>query len=233
VDGLPDDRRRAERAGPGPLTGPAIRVVLFDYDGVVLPPSDFTRQLRREHGIEREQLRSFFDAEAWHRCLVGEADLERELAPHLDRWGWPGTPGEFLHLAFEREQEEDPRMLQVIRDLRAHGLRCALASNQERIRGSAMADRLGRARTFDHLFLSFALRARKPEAAFYERVGSELGEPAGGLLFFDDREENVAAARECGWNAEHFTSFETFREQLAAYVGLKPLDPRILFRTGD
>jgi len=236
VDGLPDERRRAERAGPGPLTAPAIRVVLFDYDGVVLPPSDFTRVLRREHGIDREQLRSFFDAEEWHRCLVGDADLERELAPHLETWGWPGTPAAFLRMAFEQERDEDPRLLRVIRKLRSQGLRCALASNQERIRGSALAERLGRARIFDDLFLSFELRARKPEATFYERVGGELGEPGCGLLFFDDREENVAAARACGWNAERFTGFEAFRAQLEAYscrLGSLQLDLGLLFRPDD
>lgn len=234
MDGLQAERRRAQGVGPGPLSAPPIRVVLFDYDGVLLPPSDFTAELRRHYGIEREQLRAFFDADAWRRCLVGDADLERELAPYLVDWGWPGNAAEFVAMAFDGQAGEDRRLLRAIGALRRRGLRCALASNQERIRGAALAGRLGSAGTFDDLFFSFELRARKPEAAFYERVAATLGEPGAGLLFFDDRPENVAAARGNGWNAERFTGFEAFPDQLAAYAGrLGSGDLELGFLFGD
>lgn len=184
---------------------------------MLLPPSDFTAELRRRYGIERERLVEFFHAEAWHRCLVGEAHLEREIEPYLESWGWPHGATDFLRMAFERERDEDARLSSVIRALRAGGVRCALASNQERIRGRALAERLERAGAFDALFLSFELGARKPEPAFYERVARALGVPGPGLLFFDDREENVAGAAACGWNAERFTTFESFLEQLGGY----------------
>jgi FMN phosphatase YigB (HAD superfamily) len=49
---------------------------------------------------------------------------------------------------------------------------------------------------------SFELGLRKPDAEIYRAVESGSGVAAGQILFFDDREENVEAARQRGWRAE-------------------------------
>ncbi len=54
---------------------------------------------------------------------------------------------------------------------------------------------------FDRIFWSCKLGARKPEPVIYRKVLAETGYPAGNVLFLDDREDNVMAAREVGLNA--------------------------------
>ncbi len=51
----------------------------------------------------------------------------------------------------------------------------------------------------DHRFASHELGVLKPDDAAYEAVERGTGVPAGEILFFDDRDVNVAAARRRGW----------------------------------
>ena len=69
---------------------------------------------------------------------------------------------------------------------------------------------------FRKVFTSHDLGLRKPEPAAFARVVSEIGVPAGRILFFDDSAENVAGARASGLQAVHVTSDTTVADTLAA-----------------
>ncbi len=53
-----------------------------------------------------------------------------------------------------------------------------------------------------HRFASHELGLNKPDPAIYHHVERQLGYTGKQILFFDDAEENVIAAREVGWRAE-------------------------------
>ncbi|RJK94803.1 HAD family hydrolase [Vallicoccus soli] len=57
------------------------------------------------------------------------------------------------------------------------------------------------ASAFDRLFFSGELGVAKPDPGIYARVDEELGTAPGDVLFVDDREVNVEAARAHGWRA--------------------------------
>lgn len=57
---------------------------------------------------------------------------------------------------------------------------------------------------FDFQVLSYEVGAVKPEPAIYAAVERQAAGPPGGILYFDDIPEYVAAARARGWQAEVF-----------------------------
>ena len=56
-------------------------------------------------------------------------------------------------------------------------------------------------RWFEHCFYSYEMGCVKPEALIYEKAQARIGVSADQVLFVDDREENVIAASEHGWQA--------------------------------
>ncbi len=54
---------------------------------------------------------------------------------------------------------------------------------------------------FDKVFFSCKMGSRKPEERIYRKVIEEIGVRANHVLFFDDKIENVQAARKLGINA--------------------------------
>jgi putative hydrolase of the HAD superfamily len=61
---------------------------------------------------------------------------------------------------------------------------------------------------FRHVFTSCTMGRRKPDAAAFAAIGTEIGVPLDRILFFDDTLENVEAARAIGMPAVHVRSLD-------------------------
>lgn len=182
-----------------------LTAVLFDADGVVQLASDYlhlrlTEALGRSPDEREACMDAIFAAEA--PALIGAASFETYLAPALRQLGAPCDVATVLGLW--REIDPDPAVLALVRRLRERGVFCALASNQERNRARHMSGTLGYARVFDSEFYSCDLGCTKPAAVFFEEVARRAGLDPARTLFIDDRPDNVAAARACGFEAEQF-----------------------------
>lgn len=66
-----------------------------------------------------------------------------------------------------------------------------------------------------HRFASHLMGVAKPDARAFREVERVTGAAGERVLFFDDREENVAGARACGWSA-HLIDYR--RDDTAAQV---------------
>lgn len=75
--------------------------------------------------------------------------------------------------------------------------------------------------TFDRRYVSGEMGMAKPDPAIYAALEADCGVAPGRLLFADDREENVTAARDRGWQAHLFNGSEGWARAL---VGAGLLD---------
>ncbi len=72
-------------------------------------------------------------------------------------------------------------------------------------------------RHFRAFVLSFQVGSRKPEAGIFQALILKAALPAAQILFIDDKEDFVSAARTQGLTAWHFVSPEEFQEQLSRH----------------
>lgn len=194
------------------------RAVIFDADGVVIHPQlRFAHYLAQTHDLTRAHTQEFFTG-VFLSCLTGQADLRQVLPPYLAAWGWSASLDDFLKRWFEEEDTVDQRLLETIRELRARGLRCALATNQERYRLAYMRQQMGFADRFDAVFGSAEIGCLKDDPRFYRHIEMALDLPGEALLFWDDSAANIAQARASGWRAEVYQSYDDFRPLLDRYL---------------
>ncbi len=111
----------------------------------------------------------------------------------------------------------DSRIVSVIRSLRQSDLVCCLATNQEKHRGQYMRNHMGFSVLFDHLFFSYTLATKKPDALFYQKVEDALGLKGDQILFWDDSPSHIAAAKARGWHAELYSTFDALEGKLPLY----------------
>ncbi len=69
---------------------------------------------------------------------------------------------------------------------------------------------------FDRLYVSGRMGVIKPEARIYEIVEEDCGIAPAGLIFADDRADNIAAAAARGWLTHHFDGWEGWARRLVA-----------------
>ncbi len=183
----------------------AIEAVLFDADGVLqtvsagvrdnlaqlLPPGDddvdgFIEELFK---VERP-------------ALADGSDVIPSFSALLRRRGSNADPGVILSILNSIVVHSE--MLGVVDRLRESGIKCYLASNQQRHRAKYMSETLGYRERFDRQFYSCWVGDAKPSRAYFEQVLAAIDLPPDRVLFLDDQEDNVAGARELGIHASVF-----------------------------
>jgi putative hydrolase of the HAD superfamily len=192
--------------------------MLFDADGVIISSKMFVEYLEKDFDISRTQTDKFFK-EKFTDCLVGKADLKTELEPYLIEWGWNNSVDDFLEYWFKAEHQIDKTLINRIQALRKLGIKCLVATNQEKHRAQYMLDKMGFSSSFDGLFSSARIGYRKPSLDFFDKVFQEL-QPItkDEVLFWDDTIANVRAASGYGFLAEQYTTFENFDRSLMRYI---------------
>lgn len=201
-----------------------VSTVLLDADGVVQTPGagwiDTLASLSGVPDKADEFLTAVFAAEK--PSLIGQSNFEADLAEVLARWQSPACISEALAVWHLIEPQE--MVLAQVAELRRQGVRVSLATNQQVSRADFMTDTLGYGVSFDDLFYSCHLGQAKPDVRYFQTILDRLLQPAGEVLFVDDNEPNVLAARAAGMHAEVYdlrTGEAGLRALLADY-GLVP-----------
>jgi putative hydrolase of the HAD superfamily len=181
-----------------------IDAVLFDADRVIQrPTSDLWAALKSvgsRIGAGDQLVEDLLSAE--NRSLTGQRDFKQAIIEILDRWGSTISPSEILDLWHHFETE--PVVMSLIQQLRANGVDCHLATNQQTYRRNVMHDERHYGDWFDQTFYSCDLGVAKPAPAFFEAILRSIDRPADSVLFIDDRQINLAGAKSVGIHAERF-----------------------------
>jgi putative hydrolase of the HAD superfamily len=133
-------------------------------------------------------------------CTV--AEFERLLAARLVRIDGKPVPADGLLTRMLSASAPVPAMYQLIRDLRAKGVRTALLSNSWGSGGYPREDFPG---LFDAVVISAEVGMRKPEPRIFHHAAQLLGSVPAECVFVDDLEANVKAAAGCGMTGVHHT----------------------------
>ena len=185
-----------------------IRAVAFDLMDTVLS-DPFREALQAATGLELEDLFARRDPSVYPAFERGELDEDAYWA-HYRAAGIEVDPERF-HRVRRAGIGWLPGMPELLDELEGHVLRVT-ASNYPRWVEDVAADHLdGR---FDRVLASCHLGARKPEPDFYRRLLAEIDLPAPAVLFVDDRQANVEAARAEGLAAHRFTGVVPLRRWL-------------------
>jgi putative hydrolase of the HAD superfamily len=130
-----------------------------------------------------------------------------EFRAHLrDLLGLPDGPEIDAALRAAWAQAYEPAAT-VLRVVARHPGPTALLTNNGPLLEEALAHELAPVGdAFDHVLISWRLGAAKPEPQAFHLATAALGVAPEQVLFADDSEVNVAAAREAGWRAIPFTT---------------------------
>ena len=114
-----------------------------------------------------------------------------------------------------------PGVAELLEQLRGRGVATACLTNCNAIHWEQLRDpnsRFAALGTLDHHFASHLTAARKPDPLAFENVEQCLRVPAECILFFDDREENIAGAVWQHWQTQLINPDQDPVHQLDKYL---------------
>lgn len=187
-----------------------LRTVAFDLMDTVLH-DPYREALEAGTGLPLAELleRRGDHWDAWPAFERGELSEEEYWQLHEER----GVPVD--REAFHQARREGYRFLrgmgELVEELRGQVV-CVVASNYPAWITELEAELL--AGRFDAVYSSHHLGVRKPDAAFFRQLLRRTGTEPDELLFVDDRQVNVDAARELGIRAHRFDGVSSLAARL-------------------
>lgn len=185
-----------------------FRLVVFDLGQVLIRVCDGWPDACARVGvsIDRAEPDATIAAkmiEIVHRWDSGSIDLEQfahEIAPLHDI-----SPADVIRVHDGYLLGPFPGAVELVDELNARGLKTACLSNTNaghwdlmNTPGAANFLPLDR---MTYRFASHLIGCCKPDARIYQHVEAQTGFAGSQIMFFDDRAENVQAARQRGWRA--------------------------------
>lgn len=195
-----------------------IAAVLFDIGGVVIELNNFTTFLQGE-GIEDTDAFS----NKWLTCPAvrafenGSIDADTFVTSVIDDLELNMTPEGFRDAFLRWPKGFFDGARDLIRETATHVTTGCLSNTNPIHWQSEWGDELKPGQLFDHQFLSFEIGLLKPDAAIYTHAISVVGMRAEQILFLDDNQLNVDAAREAGLQAERVYGVDQSRQVLQRF----------------
>jgi putative hydrolase of the HAD superfamily len=191
-----------------------IHAVVFDIGNVVcsFEPDRRLNALAQCTGLEPARIHeAIWTSGLDDRAEAGglsAVDVTRALLDALDN----RIDAVMLRAAWSRAFIPDPNVSQVVGSLDCPTF---AFTNNGPIFTECLAHELSEVeRLFDRVICSWQLRARKPDAAAFERLCTEIHRDPAELLFIDDSVNNIESARSVGLTAVAFTSAERLAKDL-------------------
>ncbi len=178
---------------------PVTRVVVFDMGGVLvelapihellgvdLPPDEFWPRWLGSTTVR-----------AYERGDCDEGAMARGLIAEL---GLPLTEAEVRHRIARFPRGLYPGAAELVRAV-VDGVATAILSNTNHAHWEHQIDAEVIQGLFDHEFLSYRMGVVKPDAEIFDRMVATLAVAPGEIVFLDDNQINVDAARNLGIDA--------------------------------
>ncbi|HZU24508.1 MAG TPA: HAD family phosphatase [Bryobacteraceae bacterium] len=201
--------------------------VIFDYGKVLSisqQPSDM-EAMARVAGIDVPVMHDLY----WkYRLAFDRRDLSIEdYWKTIAREGGAvlrnGTMEEIIRLDNESWSRPNPVVVTWAGEIRRSGIRTAILSNMPITLRRYLTENALWLRDFEYATWSCDVNAVKPEPAIYWHTLNALKLQPGDTLFLDDKEENVAGAREVGMHAILFENPAQAWSELRGRFALPPL----------
>ena len=175
-------------------------VVVFDL-GKVLVDFDYSIAVRRfaersEAGME--QIQRLVDSPIQNEYESGKITTDEFFEAIRDGAGFSGDRAEFVSI-FADIFSPMETMIGFFDRLKSLGFPTCVFSNTNEIAIGHIRERFPFYARFGQYVLSFEEGGMKPDEAIYDVVEQRTGESGAGILYIDDRPENIETGRAKGW----------------------------------
>ena|SRR6185369_15806951 len=175
--------------------------IVFDL-GKVLVDFDYSiaaRRLASRGKLATDQIRAFIDqSPLLFKLESGELSVDRFFEEVCRATGFCGSFEEFAAFFADIFVPIDP-MVQLHANLRSHGFRTFIFSNTNDLAIRHIRRNFPFFNDFDGYILSYEHGAMKPDPKLYEVVELQTGSRGPEILYLDDRQENIVAGKNRGW----------------------------------
>jgi putative hydrolase of the HAD superfamily len=192
-----------------------IKTIAFDFGGVIAKSdkNEINQFLAKQLEISYEEA---YEIQNQLKIYCNQGRLEKEFWDYYTKTTGKELPTNWTELfdsARLKAIKEIPGTVQIVKELQKQGFQTAILSNV-RINQAKLKRQLGYYDMFHPVLLSFEIGVKKPNLKSYQILLDQLKISPQQLLFIDNKEENVKAAKSLGIDAITFINAKQLAEEL-------------------
>lgn len=199
---------------------PNVKIVLFDAVGVLFPKNTVVGDdLAAQFNLSEAQLARMWKG-FYPEYATGKLTTEQFLETFASTYNIPHeqVTTDVFTRSFLRALTPMPGMAAILRALQNTTITLAMLSDTSEMFADARRKWLF-SEYFDHIFLSFEIGYRKPDARAFQAVLDYYHVTPAEVFFIDDNTENITAAQQLGMQTLHFENAEQLmRELIDAHI---------------
>lgn len=195
-----------------------IRAVILDYGEVlcVRPERHTLSRMAQVFGIEPTRFFELYGTrrDPYDQGVISANEYWQDFARRAGAGVNDSLIDQLRSLDTEMWSSTNPEMLQWVAMLDEAGLTTALLSNMQHDMAAYARKNFPWLKHFDHQILSCELRLIKPDPAIFQKSIERIGTKPQEILFVDDRQPNIDAAKSTGIAAIRFENTKQLRDEL-------------------
>ena len=196
-----------------------IRCVLFDIGGVLVDwhMSWITSEISKRFELHENLLKTAF-SKYLHELDSGKIEEKifwNKIANDVDSKSLKENTESLWNTYFTKNAKLNHNVIDLANKLR-NSYTLGIISNIEKVTHKVVDD-WNVLDHFEYKFMSYQIGLSKPDLRIYEHVLDTLSFEPDQMLFIDDKEANVDAAKRSGINAIHFTDFTQLKNSLSVF----------------
>jgi putative hydrolase of the HAD superfamily len=195
-----------------------VKAVAFDYGGVIswsMEEKDM-EDIAALAGVGADLMKRIYwdNRIITDQGLVGAEEYFRNILADVGVFPDPHTISLLVNRDIESWSRINPATEKLMKDLKGAGFRIGILSNMIKAFLDKNRETMPVFKIPEAMIFSCDVNAVKPEEKIYRILLDRLGCEAGEMIFFDDVEINVEAARKLGIEAFVWKDADLAREQL-------------------
>ena len=191
-----------------------IKAVIFDLNGVFILSPKLSDRFEKDFGISPDVFLPALSDIMEKVRAPGAGPAFSYWRPYLALWGVHFSEEEFWKYWFEAETPSHD-MIALAKELKQKGLKVVTLSNNFKERAEFYGHYPWMSGLMDKTYFSWETGFVKPNVDAWKRVLSDFSLIASEVLYFDDQEKNLEAARSVGIESYMFTTPEQARDSIA------------------
>ncbi|MDH3501931.1 MAG: HAD family phosphatase [Nitrosopumilus sp.] len=197
-----------------------IRCVLFDIGGVLVDwhMSWITSEISKQFEINEDIVTNAFSKHLHDldSGKINEKIFWQKIAHDTNSIPLKENTESLWDIYFRKRAKLNHDVINLAKTIKEKSYTIGIISNIEKITHKVVDD--WKVLTiFENKFLSYQIGFSKPDPRIYEYVIEKLPFDSNQMLFVDDKESNIDAAKSSGMNAIHFTNCSELEKSLFSY----------------
>ena len=196
----------------------AIKAVIFDLNGVFIVSRSLSERFEEKYGVpEVKFIPALKDVMAKAR-MPGARPIFSYWAPYFAGWKVSLTADQFFDFWFRGESMAETEMINIARKLKGEGMKLFILSNNFRERSAHYDIAFPFLKElFNECYYSWQTGFVKPDTCAFQKIFTDHHLKPDECLYFDDRKENIIAAKSLGIYAYFFNGADDVREKLGEH----------------